>query len=104
MSWMEKSEAKERMLEIVGRKTDDEALIGSCSRMADQIIEEICGWCGIELLPEGALWAAADELIARAERSGDASKITLGDYSVSFSESSRRKFHRALIPYRRLRF
>lgn len=109
--WMQAEEAAERLCaiaaEISGEETGDKERLA-----AELLVAEIMEYCHIERVPEGALWAAAEELLRRCggAMSGapGAQKVTLGDYSVQFraesSDENSAGWKWKLRPWRKLGF
>lgn len=105
--WMQADEAAERLCaiasEISGQAVEDKDRLA-----AELLIAELMEYCHIEQVPEGALWAAAEELVNRCNGimagSLGAQKVTLGDYTVQFREENgdAADWKRRMRPWRKL--
>lgn len=109
-NWYDREEAAQR-LETAAAAVKGEALSESEKALIPFILAELMGWCHIESVPEGALWPAAEELLRRGSgmsgSGGAVSKLTLGDYSVSFGAGTgagNGGWVQGLTAWRRMRF
>ena len=108
-NWYDGEEAALR-LGAVAAAVKGEALSESEEALISLVLAELKGWCHIEAVPEGALWPAAEELLRRASGmagGGAVSKLTLGDYSVSFGAGNGAGsdgWVQGLTAWRRVRF
>lgn len=108
-NWLEREDAVERVCEIAavidGR--DQNAQTDDSERMlAGLLIDEMIDWCGLELVPEGALWATAEELLRRqnAQTGGTVAQVSMGNFSVQYQDGAQQRWHNTLRPWRRIRW
>ncbi len=89
-NWYEDEEAAQRLEEIAA-SLRGEALSDEEKTLIPLIISELKSWCHIDRVPEGSLWPAAEELLRRTSglsgAGGEVTKISLGDYAVSYGSS-----------------
>ncbi len=108
-SWLEKEEAAKRLCEIAAANGGVDAGLQQDENfrmLAGLLIEEMAGWCGLERIPEGALWVTADELVRRYRSAFDGSiaQVQMGNFSVQYQSGSDQRWHAALRPWRKVRF
>ena len=88
--WIEADEAAERVCGIAAEITGCEA--GEKQRTAaGLLVAELMEYCHLEQVPEGALWAAAEELVRRCggvSAASGVSRVSLGDYSVQYRDGN----------------
>lgn len=110
--WLTVDDAVGRMCaiaaEMTGEETGPKELL-----LAPLVAQELLDYCHLEQIPEGALWAAAEELVSRCSgvspETLGAQKVTLGDYAVQYSDSgsdgsSGSDWRLKLRPWRKLTF
>ncbi len=108
-NWLEREYAVARVCEIAalldGRDENDQAVDGE-QMLAGLLVDEMIDWCGLELVPEGALWATAEELLRRESSAvdGNATQVTMGNFSVRMQEGAGESWHNSLRPWRRVRW
>ena len=107
--WIEADEAAQRVCSIAADISGCEA--GEKELTAAQLlVAELMEYCRVEQVPEGALWAAAEELVRRCSGvSGavDVSRVTLGDYAVQYRDTDGNEdggWKWKLRPWRRIGF
>lgn len=108
-NWLEREDALERVCEIAaanGGVGADLQQDENFRMLAGLLLDEMIDWCGLELIPEGALWVTADELARRyhAGFCGNVARVTMGNFSVQYQDGSQQRWHNALRPWRKVRF
>ncbi len=108
-NWLEKEDAVERVCEIAAANGGIDASLqqdDNFRMLAGLLIDEMVDWCGLELVPEGALWVTADELVRRYRSAFDGSvaQVSMGNFSVQYQSGSEQRWHNALRPWRKVRF
>jgi hypothetical protein len=82
MEWTEE-QAVERLLQLAdaGGETDADKR----RALAELVVREVMEYCHLALLPEGALWAAAQELERRCGSLQAVQRVAVGDFSVQYA-------------------
>ena len=108
-NWYEDEEAVLR-LSAIAASLKGEALSEEEEALAPLILAELKSWCHIDAVPEGALWPAAEELLRRVSGlsggGGNVSRVTLGDYTVSYAGSAAGgcNWAQSLTAWRKMKF
>lgn len=107
-NWYDDGEAALR-LSAIAASLKGEALTEEEEALAPLVLAELKSWCNIDLVPEGALWPAAEELLRRVSGlsggGGNVSQVTLGDYTVRYAgSSSGSNWAQSLTAWRKMKF